>query len=172
MKGKRGTATVKHVRMQDDEVIHECTIEGSINDGEAVECTIDWNLRYHNMRVHSAGHVVHEAVRLVAPYLDPIKGEHGKSAYIEYRGLASYRQKPLIEEQANALVRQICHSPLSLSQSTNSKRERPMYRNISPNKSLCVSSRSVNTRPFPMGDPSQNNRGNRRNIHFFRRKYR
>ncbi|MEK9143125.1 MAG: phenylalanine--tRNA ligase subunit alpha [Patescibacteria group bacterium] len=106
IKGKHGTATVKHVRMLGDDVIHECSLEGTIESEEVVECTIDWILRFYNMRVHSAGHVVHEAVRLVAPYLEPIKGEHGKSAYIEYKGSLTNDKIPLIEGQANDLIRQ------------------------------------------------------------------
>ncbi|MDP1722685.1 MAG: phenylalanine--tRNA ligase subunit alpha [Candidatus Gottesmanbacteria bacterium] len=106
IKGKQGLATVKHVRMLGDEVIHECALNGTIDEKESVECSIDWNARYHNMRAHSAGHVVHEAVRLVAPYLDPIKGEHGKSAYIEYKGSLPVDKKPLIEQQGNDLIRQ------------------------------------------------------------------
>ncbi|MBI3956270.1 phenylalanine--tRNA ligase subunit alpha [Candidatus Gottesmanbacteria bacterium] len=109
IKGKHGTATVKHVRMQDDEVVHECSIEGTIEIGKFVECTIDWNTRYQNMRVHSAGHVVHEAVRLVAPYLDPIKGEHGKTAYIQYQGSLPIDKKTRIEQQANDLINQNLH---------------------------------------------------------------
>ena len=106
IKGKRGTATVKHVKMLGDVVIHECALDGIIGEGESVNCVIDWNLRYHNMRIHSAGHVVHEAVRLVAPYLEPIKGEHGKTSYIEYKGSLSIDKKILIEAQTNDLVRQ------------------------------------------------------------------
>lgn len=104
--GKRGTATVKHARMQGDDVIHECSLEGTIEPGETVECTIDWSHRYHNMRVHSAGHVVHEAIRIVAPYLEPLKGEHGKNAYIEYKGSLPIDKTNLIEQNANDLVRQ------------------------------------------------------------------
>ena len=104
--GKHGTATVKHVRMQGDDAIHECTLEGTIEKDESVECAIDWNWRFHNMRVHSAGHVVHEAVRLVAPYLKPIKGEHGKSSYIEYKGSLPIDKKHRIEQQTNDLVQQ------------------------------------------------------------------
>ncbi len=104
--GKHGTATVKHVRMQSDEVIHECSTEGTIENGKSVECTIDWNARYHNMRVHSAGHVVHEAVRLVAPYLEPVKGEHGKNAYIGYKGSLPIDKKIAIEKQTNDLISQ------------------------------------------------------------------
>lgn len=106
IKGKRGTATVKHVRMSADVVIHECSIEGTIKNGEPVACELDWKWRYHNMRVHSAGHVVHEATRLVAPYLKPIKGEHGKTAYIQYKGSLPIDSKHRIEKQANDLIRQ------------------------------------------------------------------
>src|SRR3989338_5307638 len=52
--GKHGTAHVKHVRMTGDTVIHEGTLEGTLVAGEPVQCAIDWELRSHNMRVHSA----------------------------------------------------------------------------------------------------------------------
>ena len=106
IRGKHGTATVKHVRMLGNDVIHECSVEGTMSDDESVECNIDWNTRHHNMRVHSAGHVVHEAVRLVTPYLEPIKGEHGKHAYIEYKGSLPIDKQIQVEKHANDLINQ------------------------------------------------------------------
>ncbi len=104
--GRHGTATVKHVRMQGDDVIHECSLVGTIEGDESVECAIDWNTRFHNMRIHSAGHVVHEAVWLVAPYLEPVKGEHSKLAYIEYKGSLPIDKQVPIEKQTNDLIQQ------------------------------------------------------------------
>jgi phenylalanyl-tRNA synthetase alpha chain len=104
--GKKGNAIVRHVRMQGDDVIHECSVSGMIESDESVQCAIDWTSRYHNMRVHSAGHVVHEAVGLVAPYLEPIKGEHGKNAFIEYKGSLPIDKSARIEQYANDLVKQ------------------------------------------------------------------
>lgn len=106
IKGKHGSATVKHVRMQADNVIHESTLEGTLNEGDPVECAIDWERRFANMRVHSAGHIVHEAVMLVAPDLKPIKGDHGSHPFIEYEGFIPLDKKNEIENKSNAIVGQ------------------------------------------------------------------
>src|ERR1700690_3135848 len=58
--GKNGIAHVKHVRLTRDTVVHECSIEGSIEPNEGVHLKVNWKIRYHNMCIHSAGHVVHE----------------------------------------------------------------------------------------------------------------
>lgn len=102
--GKNGKAHVKHVRMKGDTVVHECTLEGTLNPGDIVHCTIDWPMRYHNMRVHSAGHIVHEAVKIVSPALTPQKGSHGDEPYIEYEGSLAIDKKYLIEKEADMLV--------------------------------------------------------------------
>ncbi len=102
--GKSGHAKVKHVRLKGDVVIHEAVIEGTLVPGDTVACDIDWNLRYHNMRVHSAGHIVHEAVKQVDANLVPVKGEHGSQAYIEYEGSLTVDKKYSIEKEANAIV--------------------------------------------------------------------
>lgn len=100
--GKNGKAHVKHVRLKGDTVIHEATLEGTLDS--IVACSIDWDLRYKNMRVHSAGHIVHEAVKLVAAHLTPIKGEHGNNPYIEYEGSLTIDKKFLIEKEANSII--------------------------------------------------------------------
>jgi phenylalanyl-tRNA synthetase alpha chain len=99
-----GKAHVKHVRMQGDEVVHECSLEGTIKEGDAVETTIDWDLRYHHMKIHSAGHLLHEAIMKVIPDLTPLKGEHGSDAYIEYKGTVPLDKKPQIQHETNELV--------------------------------------------------------------------
>ena len=104
IEGESGKAHVKHVRMSVDSLIHECSIEGTLEAGDTVSCTIDWGVRYHNMRVHSAGHIVHEAVMTVAPTLVPIKGEHGNDPYIEYKGTIALDKKQIIEYEANSIV--------------------------------------------------------------------
>ncbi|MBI4064775.1 phenylalanine--tRNA ligase subunit alpha [Candidatus Gottesmanbacteria bacterium] len=104
--GSYGKAHVKHVRMNADKVIHECSVEGNLKAGEFVECTVDWEHRYHNMRVHSAGHIVHEAVMALFDGLIPVQGEHGKHAYIEYQGSLPIDKKYVIEKKANEIVNQ------------------------------------------------------------------
>ncbi len=102
--GPNGRAKVKHVRMHGDNVVHECVVEGQLNTGDEVECTIDWDWRYRNMRRHSAGHIVHEAVMLVAPQLIPIKGKHSSPSYIEYKGSLTIDKAREIELKTNEIV--------------------------------------------------------------------
>ena len=90
--------------MQSGEAIHECSLEGAMGQGESVECAIDWHTRYHNMRVHSAGHIVHEAVIATCPGLIPKKGDHGNNPYIEYLGTIPLDKKYPIETKANIIV--------------------------------------------------------------------
>lgn len=102
--GKNGKAHVKHVRMKGETIIHECSLEGSFEPNEQVECFIDWPIRYRNMRLHSAGHIVHEAVKIIAPHLAPTKGHHKEPAYIEYAGSLPIDKKYLIEKESNLLI--------------------------------------------------------------------
>ncbi len=99
-----GKATVKHVRLKEDTVIHECAVEGTLNADDEVTEDIDWPLRLTHMRAHSAGHIVHEAVKIVAPQLTPLKGEHGSNAYIEYIGSLPIDKKFAIEKETNLLI--------------------------------------------------------------------
>ena len=103
--GKKGKAVVKHVRMMEEDVVHECSVEGMFDKGEEVTCTIDWERRYENMKRHTAGHILHEAVMQVAPYLKPIKADHGDKPYIEYQGSIPMTETSQIEREANAIVK-------------------------------------------------------------------
>lgn len=102
--GSHGKAHIKQIRIQNDEVTHECSLDGKINTGDSVNCLIDWAFRYQNMRLHSAGHVVHEAIMQLAAYLIPLKGEHGNNAYIEYKGSLTIDKGRQIEQLANQIV--------------------------------------------------------------------
>lgn len=104
IKGSHGKAHVKHVRMQGDSVIHECTVEGQLKPGDHAECRLDWNRRYFHMRSHSAGHLVHEAVIDEVVGLIPTKGEHGDRPFIEYKGSIPIGKKELIQKAVNNLV--------------------------------------------------------------------
>ncbi len=102
--GPKGKAIIKHVRILSDEVIHECSVQGTLGKGDRVTCTLDWSRRYKNMRVHSAGHVVHEAVMATCVGLTPVKGEHGDTAFIEYSGSLPIDAHYKIEKKANEIV--------------------------------------------------------------------
>lgn len=88
IRGKRGTLNVKSVSYNNGNPIHQGKLKGTLEGGETASCEIDWDRRYHNMCVHSGGHLVHEAVHELYPALKPVKGEHGIGGeqYIEYKG--------------------------------------------------------------------------------------
>jgi len=101
-----GTAKVKHVRMHETDAVHECSITGIINPGDEVICNIDWNLRFLNMRRHSGGHIIHEAVMKLFPDLKPLRAEHGKDMFIEYTGTLPIDTKYEIEKESNKIIDQ------------------------------------------------------------------
>lgn len=88
IKGKNGELKVTNVIYNNGDPIHQGKLKGTLETGETVTCELDWARRYRNMRVHSAGHLVHEAVHEAYPMLKPVRGEHGIGGkqYIEYEG--------------------------------------------------------------------------------------
>jgi len=77
--------------------------------GTLVKGTLDWNRRYLNMRLHSAGHVVDFALYLLGyspSPLMPFKGEHEKKPVIYYQGTIEKDFQEELEKKANELVAQ------------------------------------------------------------------
>ena len=83
-RGTLGKAKVEYVRYSNGEIIHQ--VEGDIKENEQVKCILDWNWRYKYMKIHSAGHLLHDVLMTMATNLIPAKGGHGKKAFIEYTG--------------------------------------------------------------------------------------
>ena len=77
--------------------------------GTLLKGTLDWNRRYLNMRLHSAGHVVDFALYLLGyspSPLMPFKGEHEKKPVIYYQGMVEEDFREALEKKANDLVAQ------------------------------------------------------------------
>jgi alanyl-tRNA synthetase len=75
--------------------------------GTLLKGTLDWNRRYLNMRLHSAGHVVDFALYLLGyspSPLMPFKGEHEKKPVIYYQGMVEEDFREALEKKANDLV--------------------------------------------------------------------
>jgi phenylalanyl-tRNA synthetase alpha chain len=104
IKGKNGELEVQQVLIKDEEIVHIGKLTGKLNENENVECSIDWNRRYKNMRVHSAGHIINDATMSLFPDLIPADGEHGKKSYIKYEGSLDQISSPLIKERANEII--------------------------------------------------------------------
>lgn len=106
IKSKKGTFKVTQVLLKGDKIIHFGKLDGTIKEGDQVNCQIDWLRRYKNMQVHSAGHILHEAVKLLFPQIIAIEGQHGKNPYIKYEGKIGTQEIDNILEKCNELVNQ------------------------------------------------------------------
>lgn len=95
------------VMMKEGEVWHYVESDTPPEVGTMIHGVIDWERRYKNMRVHSAGHVVDFAMYLLGyspKTLNPIKGDHGKKPFIVYAGVTGKDIVKELEGKANELV--------------------------------------------------------------------
>ncbi len=101
------TAEVYQVMMKDGEIWHYINTQTAPAAGTTVHAAINWDRRYKNMRVHSAGHIVDFAMFLLGyspKTLLPFKGDHGKKPYIAYQGTVAEDIRQKLEDKANELV--------------------------------------------------------------------
>jgi len=87
IRGPNGAARMIHARYQQGVVAHQCEMEGGICAGDPVTLQLDWPERHRNMRAHTAGHVLHDALMQLPHPADlfPLKGNH-KKLYVDYTG--------------------------------------------------------------------------------------
>lgn len=100
-------AKVYQVMMKDGEIWHYVECDQTPTVGQSLHGTINWDRRYLNMRLHSAGHVVDFAMYLLGyspKQLQPLKGDHGKKACIVYGGTLGKDIKQELENKSNELV--------------------------------------------------------------------
>jgi phenylalanyl-tRNA synthetase beta subunit/Ser-tRNA(Ala) deacylase AlaX len=94
---------VTGVLFENGQVLHQIDPK-KLSIGDQVKLEIDWNHRYHYMRIHSAGHLIHEAIMAHNSSLVPVKGFHQDEAYLVYKGLLDPSLKTKIENEANQQV--------------------------------------------------------------------
>ncbi len=104
IKNSSGTLKVEQVLLKDQNIVHIGKLEGKLEPDQEVKCEIDWDRRYKNMQVHSAGHVIHEAVKYLLPDSFPVEAKHGKNAYLKYQGQIEKTLEHRILEKANAII--------------------------------------------------------------------
>lgn len=102
--GALGNAKVEYVRISNGEIIHQ--VKGEIQTEEMIKAVLDWDWRYKYMKIHSAGHLVHDVLMSMVKGLTPIKGGHGKKAFIEYQGEMDVNIKERLETDINTTAQQ------------------------------------------------------------------
>jgi len=53
------------------------------------------------MKIHSAGHLLHDVLMTLTKKLTPIRGGYGKKAFLEYKGEMDLSLKDQIEQKVN-----------------------------------------------------------------------
>lgn len=104
--GRKGLVKVEYTRMVDRKIKHQGEIIDGLTKGDEVIARIDWNWRYKYMKIHSAGHLVHDVLMILARGLEPLKGSHGKKAFLEYSGSVDVSLKDKLEEKVNEVIGQ------------------------------------------------------------------
>jgi Ser-tRNA(Ala) deacylase AlaX len=108
MTAPTGTFAVQEVRFVDGFVHHYGNFaEGTFASGAIVECRVDRARRVLNSRLHSAGHLLDEAVKNIGLSWTPTKGIHypGQAA-VEYSGTVDNAEalKATLETEVNRLI--------------------------------------------------------------------
>ncbi|KKS10473.1 MAG: Threonyl/alanyl tRNA synthetase SAD [Parcubacteria group bacterium GW2011_GWB1_41_5] len=102
--GVKGRLKVQMVSEKDGKIFHQGLLEGELKMGENVKCQLKWSLRYRNMRIHSAGHLIHDVLVSLENNLAPSKGSHGQKAFLEYNGEAKI-SKDELEVKVNEAIK-------------------------------------------------------------------
>jgi len=100
---------VSQVLLKEGKILHYIEGDQPPPVGALVKGILDWDRRYLNMRLHSAGHVVDFALYLLGyspSPLMPFKGEHEKKPVIYYQGTIDKDFREELEKKANELVAQ------------------------------------------------------------------
>lgn len=97
--GKNGNAKIEYTRTMNDEIVHQGKINGELKKGDKVVAKIDWNWRYKYMKIHTAGHLIHDVFMTLAKGLTPQKGSHGSKAFLEYSGTANPSLKETLQQK-------------------------------------------------------------------------
>jgi len=103
---------VYQVLLKDGEINHYVKTSLCPSVGMEVKGSIDWERRYKNMRVHSAGHVIDFSMYLlgISPSpLHPMKGDHGKKPFVQYLGVIEKEIKDELQRKCDELIANDMH---------------------------------------------------------------
>lgn len=81
-----GSIKVNSVRTQNGEIVHEGKMTGTVEVGQRGTASLKWPRRHKYMRIHSAGHLLHDVLTDMRPDLKAVRGKHGDKAFLEYEG--------------------------------------------------------------------------------------
>jgi len=98
---------VYQVLMKEGEIGHFVESDTVPAVGLSVHGVIDWDRRYKNMKVHTAGHVIDFALYQLGyspKLLSPLKGDHGKKPYIVYVGIVDHDITKELQDKSSEVI--------------------------------------------------------------------
>jgi Ser-tRNA(Ala) deacylase AlaX len=99
-----GSIKISNVRSQNGTIVHEGKMVGKVEMGQAAKVAIKWPRRHKYMRIHSAGHLLHDVLVGLRPDLKAIRGKHGDKAFLEYEGVLDPGQLDELQAKVNEAV--------------------------------------------------------------------
>lgn len=99
-----GSIKISSVRSQNGAIVHEGKMTGTVEVGQAGTASIKWPRRHKYMRIHSAGHLLHDVLMSIRPDLKAIRGKHGDKAFLEYEGELDPTELENLQEKVNEAV--------------------------------------------------------------------
>lgn len=109
LKSESWQGRVYQVLQKGEKIVHFVESTEAPTVGDTVKGSLDWERRFHHMRLHSAGHVVDFAMHLLGltpVTLMPSKGDHGKKPVIYYEGHVDKDFREELEIKANEIVKE------------------------------------------------------------------
>lgn len=106
IRSSTGTFTVTHVSYNNGYILHKGKLEGSIHPNNTVQLEIDWQKRSHHMQLHTAGHILDQAVKNLDSKNFGVDGDHGigKRSFVAFHNKVTESQLPEIEKEVAAII--------------------------------------------------------------------
>ncbi|MGE5700821.1 MAG: alanine--tRNA ligase-related protein [Arthrospira platensis] len=99
-----GSVKISNVRNQNGAIVHEGKMTGTVEEGQSATASVKWPRRHKYMRIHSAGHLLHDVLVGMRPDLKAIRGKHGDKAFLEYEGELDPNQLEELQSKVNEAV--------------------------------------------------------------------
>lgn len=107
LEGDNWSGEVYQVLNKDGDIWHFVKTSNAPTVGMKVHGSINWDRRYKNMQLHSAGHIIDFAMYLLGyspKILVPMKADHDKNPHIVYQGNLTEDIKQKLQDKINELV--------------------------------------------------------------------
>lgn len=100
---------VYQVQIKDGEILNFIKGEIKPNLNDIITLELNWDRRYKNMKLHSAGHIIDFAIFLLGytpDKLSPMRGDHNKDLHIQYSGIIDKDFKLDLQNKVNEMISQ------------------------------------------------------------------